>query len=152
MQPVGQGRFRPSWRPREPPLEPVAVAAVGATISRLRARLLRFDDEALARLEGVAGPAVVLVLGPSESLPWVDGALWLGRDPSAPGLLLPTATEPSIAIDLYATVVRRRAGDVAGELAVLPRHGLLIPTGPARPLARSIVRSRLLADPPPRAR
>ena len=47
----------------------------------------------------------VVVLGATEALPWVDGVNYLGRDPDAPRLLLPTMLRPAVAVDAV------RAGD-----------------------------------------
>lgn len=129
--------FRPSWLPREPPLNPIALAGIGAVAEALLRRLLRLDDSALASLSGVRGPGLLLILGEESALPWVDDAVWLGRDPAAPSLLLPTAWAPAVPLDLYERAVRARALTAAGALAVLPRPGLLVPTGAARPLDRA---------------
>src|SRR5262249_18847627 len=77
-----------SWGPRAVPLAPCAVYAEGEAARALVRRLLARTDEELARLRGVAAASLVLILG--EDLPWVDGARYLGADPLALALLLPT--------------------------------------------------------------
>ena len=58
---------------------------------------------------GASGDAV-LILG--SDLPWIDGLVWLGRDPRAPELLLPTRYEPPV----HPGLIARRLGPVAMTL------------------------------------
>lgn len=122
------------WEPREPPLEPRAVAGWGDVAAALLARLARCGDERLARLTGVAGDGVVVVLGAAEDLPWVDGAIWLGADPEVELLLVPTA----LRCDVPATWLARRLGGVAGPgpVAVLPAADRVVPLAAARRVDR----------------
>src|SRR5687767_4825113 len=76
------------WRTRDVPLSPGAVLAADRTAYSLCRRLLDENDSALERLQGCAGRALVLLTGETEDLPWVDGAIYLGRDPRAPRLYL----------------------------------------------------------------
>jgi hypothetical protein len=127
--------FLPSWSPRAQPLPALAVAGVGPVALALARRVLAEQDAALARWSGVAGPGVLVLLGDSESLPWVDGVVYLGRDAAAPSLLLPCTLAPDVAPALLdrALVTRARVGT---PLAVLPRSGHLVPVGAARPVSR----------------
>lgn len=127
------------WTLREPPLAAVAVVARGDVARRLVDRLLAEDDAALAGLQGVAGPGIVVVSGPS--LPWVDGVSYLGRDPEAPALWLPTTRRPSVPVDWLQGAVLRRCAEGASPVAVLAEPFALVPTGASRPL----VRARLVA-------
>jgi len=124
-----------AWSPRALPLPALAVAGVGPVALALARRALAVEDAVLARWSGVAGPGVLLLLGDAESLPWVDGVLYLGRDPAAPSLLLPCTLAPDVAPALLdrALVARAEAGT---PLAVLPRSGHLVPVGAARPVSR----------------
>lgn len=128
------------WQVREPPLEPLAAAATGPAARALAERLLAMPDERLAALRGVAGPELVLVQGAAEALPWVDGAQYLGRDPEAPGLLLPTSLRPGVPLPLVerAVMLRRRA--VPMPMALLLEPPLLVPLEEARPLERAALR------------
>ncbi|HEX7181678.1 MAG TPA: hypothetical protein VF756_07535 [Thermoanaerobaculia bacterium] len=136
-----------TWRPRAAPLDPVGLAVRGEAARELARRLLARGDEALGRLQGVAAPGLLVVLGdPLEAgadLPWVDGAVYLGRDPGAPALLLPTAREPSAPLPLVerALVIQARASGASPPFAVLLDPPLLASIQEARPL----VRPRLLA-------
>lgn len=135
-----------AFRPRAAPLAPVAAAARGAAARALAERLLARDDEALAKLAGVAAPDLILVLGESDALPWVDGVLYLGRDPAAPALLLPTALEPDVPAPLLerAVLARERAAPVA--VLVEPRQ--LVSAAAARPVERARLAAFLRAEAP----
>ena len=65
-----------------------AVVASGAVAKALGRRLVELDDAALRPLAAVAGNDLIVVLGEAAALPWADGVVYLGRDESAPDLLL----------------------------------------------------------------
>ena len=88
--------------PRGEPLPPAAVLAHGEAAVRLARRLVRRPAAELARWSGVAAPGLLLLLG--EALPWLDGVRYLGREPEAPALLVPTTLAP----DVPAALVERR--------------------------------------------
>ena len=130
---------RVTFRPRREPLTPVAIAGLGPHARALRERLLRMPDEALARFTGVATPDAVVVLGPSNLLPWFDGALYLGAQGA---LLMPSWAEPDVHPALLERALRRAMPKAApGPLAVL-LSGLgdakpqVVPLGGALPLSR----------------
>ncbi|RKI03690.1 hypothetical protein [Corallococcus sp. AB038B] len=123
------------WRPRALPLEPVAVAGVGPVALSLGHRASRAEDATLASWTGVAGPDVLVLLGVAASLPWVDGAVYLGRDPLAPALLLPCALEPDVAPSLLERALLAGQGDA--PLVVLPASGVLVSVAAAKPVARA---------------
>jgi hypothetical protein len=122
------------WAPRDAPLPPVAAAAHGDVARALLDALLDRDDEALARLRGVAGGGWVVVTGPADELPWADGVRYLGRDDRAPALLVPTTLAPSVAIELLQAAILRRCEPGSAPIAVASSGW--IPLGSARPLAR----------------
>jgi hypothetical protein len=128
-------RLPVTWSPRQEPLAALAVAGIGPVSLALARRALAADEKQLGAWSGVAGSGVLVLLGETDSLPWVDGAVYLGRDPSAPSLLLPCALAPEVAPALLerALVAHAAAGT---PLAVLPRPGLLVSVGAARIVAR----------------
>lgn len=142
-----------TWRPRPAPLDPVGLAVRGEAARMLARRLLARDDEALARLAGVAAPGLLVVLGDAADLPWVDGAVYLGRDADAPSLLLPTAREPSAPLPLVerALLARARAGaaDGTGAMETSPPYAVLVDppllasTLAARPIERPVLEAWL---------
>ncbi len=110
----------PTLRPRQEPLAPKAVAAVGATSRLLAARLLRLDEPRLAALSVVHGEGLLVALGPEGSLPWVPGVVYLGSEREAPALLMPTTRALSVSTPLVERALRRRFSCPTGALAVLP--------------------------------
>lgn len=137
-------RLPVKWSPRLEPLPALAVAGVGPVARALAHRALVAEERQLGSWSGVAGPGVLVLLGETASLPWVDGAVYLGRDAAAPSLLLPCTLAPEVAPALLerALVAHSAAGT---PLAVLPRSGLLVPVGAARAVAREALTAWLSA-------
>jgi hypothetical protein len=130
---------RVAFVPREQPLTPAAAAAVGPVARRLAERLLAAADSQLGSLRAVASRDVLLLVGEAESLPWVDGIAYLGYDPGAPRLLLPTALQPDVPADLFERALFRRLADAPGPLAVLSSPRLLVQAASARRLERRLL-------------
>jgi len=125
-----------TWQPRRMPLAPTAMVVADDAARWLAERLLARDDEGLAQFSGVAGQQLLIILGPESALPWVDGALYLGSDASAPNLLLPTTLEPSIPVPLLERALRRQAPHLTPPLAVLPATRQLVSLAAACTVAR----------------
>ena len=119
--------------PRRVPLVPCAALAHGAVARRLADRLLRRDAAALLRVTGVAGSDLLLVLAEAAELPWVDGVVYLGREPTAPALLLPT----TMTVSCPAPLLERRliAEGFAAPIAVAGPPLLAVSAAAARPIA-----------------
>lgn len=115
-----------------PPMRPVAVLAQGPSVGPMRARL---RSGPLAGLSGVGNAELVVVIGEAALLPWVEGALYLGRPAGAVGVLWPVLLWPDQPVDLVAE--RIVAGWSGRELPVayLPDPGRVIPLGAARPIS-----------------
>ncbi len=127
----------PVFRPRPTPLEPRAVVALDATVPVLARRLLSTP----ARLETVtvvSAPAVLVVLGPADALPWVPGVIYLGSEPGTPGLLLPTTKAPSVSLALVERAVRRAVNAPTGPLALVTME-LVVPLARAARFSRADV-------------
>jgi hypothetical protein len=96
-------------------------------------------------LSGVAASGLLVVLGEAGELPWVDGSVYLGRDPEAPALLLPTTHEPALPLPLVERALLARSGGAAGVSWVSPPYAVLV--GPpllasvqaARPIIRRVL-------------
>lgn len=112
------------WSPRLVPLSPSAVVAKGQAAQALARRLLeagvRTDTAPDNRLSGIMSGDILLVLGETKQLPWEDGVYYLGKDPSAPSLLLPTNLQPSVAPALLERAVSRSLSTDPSPIAVLP--------------------------------
>lgn len=134
-----------AWRSRDSPLEPSAVVATGPVAARLAEHLLRRTDDPLARLRGVGAPALLVLLGALPDLPWVDGVVYLGRDPQAPSLLLPTTLEPRThSALLERALLKSPATRAAAPLAVLLEPPQLISLAGARPITHARLRAHCL--------
>ncbi|MBZ4420437.1 hypothetical protein [Myxococcus sp. RHSTA-1-4] len=144
---IAAARIPVRWGPRSEPLEPLAVAGEGPVALALARRVLSEDDARLASWSGVAGPGVLVLLGPAESLPWVDGAVYLGRDSAAPSLLMPCALAPNVASSMLERALLARVGMEGTPVAVLPASGHLVSVGAARPVDRATLTAWL--EPPP---
>lgn len=121
------------WQPRALPLDPVAVFAAGTVARALIKRLLRCTDDELGRLRGVAGENLLVVEGVAEDLPWAHGVAYLGRDPGAPGLLLPTAVLPDVPLALFEQAV---AAKCRPPVAVIHEPPTFVSTSRALPVRR----------------
>ena len=125
--------FAPRFGRREVPLAATAVYAEGDAALALGRRLLqRLPVDDPPRVLGSVGAARWLLLV-GAALPWVDGAIWLGRDPGAPGLLLPTRSGPDMHPRLIEQALADRFVDLEPPLAVLPDQRLVLPAGRALP-------------------
>ena len=125
------------------PLGPVAAAGTGPTAIGLANLLLELGDESLALLEGAAGDSQIILFGEPQILPWVDGVVYLGRDPAAPSLLLPTNVVPDVPLALFEKAIRSRFANLQTPLAVLPGCKLISSVAAARGLDRESILSWL---------
>jgi hypothetical protein len=130
----------PRWLPRHPPLPPVAVAGQGAAARALAAAALPQAAALSLHLDPQADLLVLHLLpgAPAAALPWADGALFLGVDPAAPALLLPTHRRPDLPLALLAAAIAGRAPAGGAPWALLPDRGLCLGLGalaPADPAA-----------------
>ncbi len=126
-----------SWRARTAPLAPVAGIALGEAAARLCAALLARPDEALEKLRGVAGRSVLAVMGEAEDLPWVDGIIYVGRDPEAAALLVPVHLQPDLPIALVELALLAASPVARAPLLVLANPARVVSMAGARPIARS---------------
>jgi hypothetical protein len=131
-----EGAIPIGFRPRAEPLVPTAAAARGDTARALAERLLARDDDALARLAGVAGDDLLVVIGARDELPWIDGVVYLGKDPAAPSLLLPTALAPDVPAGLFERAILAHVKGAVPPIAVLCDPPVIAGTGAARPIRR----------------
>jgi hypothetical protein len=125
------------WHPRNDALTPSVVVGCDDAATRLCAALLARSDESLQRLHGVAGRALVAVLGDASDLPWVDGVLYAGRDPDAHALRIPTHRRASVPLALVERAILAAHPTVPPPILVLSDPTRLISLAAARPLDRS---------------
>jgi hypothetical protein len=127
-------------------LEPLAVAALGPVAHALATRLLDGTDEALEALRGIVAEGLLIALGAVDALPWVAGVTYLGRDPDAPSLLLPTAVRPAVAVEIFEQAILDRAPRVPRPLAVLLSPRRIVSVVGALPIEREKLRRWLEGD------
>lgn len=117
--------------PRDVPLVIAGVHASGAAAIAL-ARLLAKRSDAARRWSAVSSGDAIVVLG--DELPWVDGVTWLGREPDAPELLVPTLSSVTPHAALVLAAIRKRSPNLLLPIALVPSpRGLnVISLGSAR--------------------
>ncbi len=126
------------WTQRETALAPVGVAAVGDRARALARRLLRGDNaEQIEGLRSAGTEDALVFLGEASNLPWVDGVIYLGRDPKARFLLIPSNMVPSVPVDALERALAGRFTDVRPPIVVLPAHGRVFSAAGALPLAKA---------------
>lgn len=125
------------WLPRADALAPQAALAEGEVAQRLLQRLLRFNDEALSQIAGVRGQDWLCILAERERLPWVEGIQYLGRDPEATALLVPTAHRPNVPLALLQRALLRRFPEVQPPLALCAASERLLSLGAAVAIERA---------------
>lgn len=140
------------WTPHPEPLSMSGIAASGGVRGVLVAACLRRLDrlgvDEDPELIGVASESTVVVLGPVDCLPWVDGAQMLGIQADLPALHLPTNLSPNVP----SAVLLAWIGSVGARMpcALLPGDGgglALLPLDGARRLHRAELSTRIASSP-----
>lgn len=103
-----------AWRARADSAPDAAGQVTqGAAARRVLARLCLRTDQQLSTLAMVATRDMLVLLGRSADLPWVDGARYCAPDPVQRMLWLPTDVVPQLPLDLV-------LANLAGRGARLP--------------------------------
>jgi hypothetical protein len=139
--------MRITFSPRDESLEPAAVAGLGPTARALIERLTLLSGNQLGRMRGCAGNSIAVVLGEAKDLPWVDGVIYLGRDPAAPRLLVPSMLRANVTMDVFERAIMRRAAALPGPWAVLASPPRLFSVADAAIIDRSYLSKWLEAHP-----
>jgi hypothetical protein len=121
------------FAPRASPLRVAGVHASGDAAITL-ARLLTKRPDAARQLAAVSSGDAIVVIGTASALPWIDGAVWLGREPEAPELLVPTHLGLFVHPALVLAALRKQHPAVALPVALVPAGtGIAVfPLGHAR--------------------
>lgn len=103
------------WRQSPAPLTPEGILVTGEQKQHLFECLAQMTSEQLATLRGSHNEHIALLIGPPESLPWLpvsgsSDAVYVGKNPLAPHLWLPTHLTPSVPIDLLDKAIIRQFG------------------------------------------
>ena len=102
-----------AWRERTDALEPAGLVAAGASARALLAELRRRGADNLQDLRLATTRDLLVLLGPAERLPWVDGVRYCAEAPGVPGLWLPTRLVPELPAELLHAALQRRTGHAA---------------------------------------
>lgn len=133
--------LRIDWTVREPPLPARGVYGFDDAARGLAQALLRRSEEALRELEGVCGAGFIAVLGPTSTLPWADGVVYVAPSPGAAALWMPVLAQPSVDAPLVERALQRT--NVAPPLLVVPERSLLVSLSEARPISRPVLEAWL---------
>lgn len=87
---------------------PTGLVATGSVAQRLLEHLNALPENDLYLFSVVATRDLLLLIGPSDKLPWIDGVRYCAPDPVAWSLWLPTHTHPQTPIDLVQSAVTAR--------------------------------------------
>jgi hypothetical protein len=136
----------PRWIARDVPLPPVAVAVPRAVARLLATRWRTAAGAAVESLRAAATPSALLLFGDVEALPWADGVLYLGRDPEAPRLLVPTALAPDVPIGLFERALFTRWPATRAPAALLLEPMRLADAASPGPLDLASLRAWLGGD------
>lgn len=127
--------WKPQWRKRAQPLLPVAGWFCVDLVEALRVRLAGFSQERLEQLRVVVAQEGILVFGEASYLPWINGAVWLGRDDAAPELMQPTLWETDLpAVLLQQACLKKTGCAVALIYASNDSSTLMVPVDVAKSL------------------
>jgi len=89
-----------------------------------------------------------MLFGDSAALPWVDGAVYLGRDPEAPRLLVPATLTPDVPIALLERAVLRAKPHARTPAALLLDPLRLVGAAAPAPLELAALERWLAAGSP----
>lgn len=120
------------WQPRSSVPKPAGVVADAALAGAVLALLRQRSDDSLLRLSAVATRDLLVILGPTDELPWLDGIRYCAPDACAPALWLPTHAAPALPLDLVQDALLRRADSRPVLLWHTPEH--ILPLSQALPL------------------
>lgn len=121
-----------NWQPRSSAPTPGGVVADAALAGAVLALLRQRSDDSLRRLSAVATRDLLVILGPADELPWLDGVRYCAPEACAPALWLPTNTIPALPLDLVQNALLRRADSQPVLLWHAPEH--ILPLSRALPL------------------
>jgi len=120
------------WLGQEPALVPGGAVACGRTAIELLRQLQARSEEERKGLRFVATADMLVVLGDTGKLPWVDGICYCAESPVAPMLWLPTLLCPGLPLDLLQHRLLHEAG--RGPVLLWPKPACFMPLDAAAPI------------------
>ena len=112
------------WQDEAEPPSPQGVVGVGAVARALLETLAARPPAERARLSAAAHDRMLVLVGPAEQLPWVDGVQFVAPRAEAAALWLPTTRRPTVPLDLLAQAIARHHR--ASPLLMLPAPPQLV--------------------------
>jgi hypothetical protein len=126
-----------AWRARGAAPPPGGLVAAGAVARALVRALACRAQRDRAGLTVVATRALLVVLGPEDRLPWVEGVRYCAPAPDAPGLWLPTRMVPDLPADLVLAALQRRTN--GSPLLLWTAPDLVVPLDAPIPLDADVL-------------
>jgi len=120
------------WLVQDPALAPAGAVACGRAAHELLRQLQLRPADAFTGLRFVATADMLVLLGATGQLPWVDGIRYCAASPEAPMLWLPTLLRPSLPADLLQHRLLHEAG--RGPVLLWPDPSCYIPLDAAAAL------------------
>lgn len=125
------------WIANEHAPVPAGLIAVTGVARQLLHKLQMLAAEDLSSLSVVASRDLLVVLGPPDILPWLDGVQYCAPHPQARDLWLPTHTCTSLSVDLVQAALARRLG--VQPMLLLDEPEQIIPLGDAAYLSADLL-------------
>ncbi|MGI0116301.1 hypothetical protein [Zooshikella sp. RANM57] len=130
------------WQPRQYPLEPMAVLCKQRQFKPMVKRLLGWSATKQNALQGLHFKQTLMVLiGKAETLPWLPGCIYFGKDHLAPNLMMPTLLTPTISADIVQFSVTQKLG--SGLYLIDPTEQQILPLHQARQIQAAYLESLL---------
>lgn len=112
------------WQDEAEPPAPQGVVGTGPVARRLLETAAEHGPAERARLSAMAHDGLLVLVGPAEQLPWVDGVQFVAPRAEAATLWLPTTSRPTVPLDLLAEAIARLHR--ASPLLMLPEPAQLV--------------------------
>ncbi len=132
-----EATIRWQWQPCSPRPARAAIAWHDAA-ERLRLRLQRMPVDIAGTLEATGRAGLLIVCGPTEVLPWVDGVDYAAPHQQAPSLWLPTRQEPDLPIEWLQQALQQQRG--RQPVLLWPQPAAVIPLDRLLPLSPALLR------------
>ncbi len=129
------------WIPRQTPLTAMAVVTKQPVAAQLVSKLLLRIDKELSELKGCYAGDYVVIIGDESMLPWINGAVYFGKDPDAPSLLMPTHSKPTVHTGLVEKAFSKLTAK--GRIIIMPDDAVVIPILKALPLDTNALKAFL---------
>ena len=125
------------WQPVAEPALPQAAVTHGEAARRMLDRLTTLPADDQVRLLATANADMLVVIGPEEALPWVDGVAYAAPCAEAPALWLPVLQRPTLPCDLIERALIRRHG--RQPLLLWPEPAAVMPLDRQLPLTPALI-------------